>query len=232
MSTDTTSKLLIVEDEPFLSVFYRDVLEGVVEGEILLAFDGPSGLKMAKTHRPDVILLDIHLPLMNGFRVLEKLAEENLVRQCHVIINTSAALSVEEKVKAFDLGVHDYLDKTIEPLELVSRVKGVLQRKRSQELLLEEREKTARLEGVLQTIRRMHHEINNPLNVIQAVLQWMDDPTPGEEDESDYKGMLRDAADQIEAFSRRLGTVTELETFTTSTGSKLLKLPGEVSLFG
>lgn len=141
MSSVTTPKLLIVEDEPFLSVLYRDVLEGAVEGEILLAFDGLSGFKMAQSYRPDVILLDIHLPLMNGFRVLERLSDEDLLGHCHVIINTSFALSAEEKTKAFDLGAYDYLDKTIDPLEMLSRIKGLLLKKRSQEFL-QEREKT------------------------------------------------------------------------------------------
>jgi diguanylate cyclase (GGDEF)-like protein len=105
------------------------------EGLILHhALDAADGMAKAKDLKPDLILLDVDLPLMTGFEICRALKEDPLTSQIPVIFLTGAS-EVYAKVQGFDLGAVDYVTKPFEPAELRARVRAALRTKRYQDIL-------------------------------------------------------------------------------------------------
>lgn len=98
------------------------------------ALEAEQGLAMAESLRPDLILLDVDMPLVTGFEVCRKLKENPALSNVPVIFLTGAA-EVHTKVQGFDLGAIDYVTKPFEPAELRARVRAALRTKRYHDLL-------------------------------------------------------------------------------------------------
>lgn len=117
-------KVLIVEDEKNIVDILRFNLRK--EGyDTLEAFDGVTGLRLALEESPDLILLDLMLPEMNGFEVCKLLRDKG--KNTPVLIIT-AREEEKDKILGLDLGADDYITKPFNPLELVARVKTQLRR--------------------------------------------------------------------------------------------------------
>ena len=116
-------KILVVDDE-------RSILELVTaylrkEGyEVYTAEDGPSGLKAARTLKPDLIVLDVMLPGLDGIELLQRLRRESEV---YVIMLTSKSEETD-KIVGLSVGADDYLTKPFSPRELVARIKAAFRR--------------------------------------------------------------------------------------------------------
>jgi len=116
--------VLIVEDEPKVAAFIVKGLE-VKNFGTDLAYDGQIGLNKALAGGYDVIILDLNLPVMNGFEVCRKLREAN----CRTPILMLTALSnTRDKVQGFETGADDYLVKPFEFEELTARLKALVKR--------------------------------------------------------------------------------------------------------
>ncbi len=117
------AKILVVEDELLILEVVTAYLRN--EGyEVFTAQDGPSGLKMVRTVKPDLLVLDIMLPGMNGLDLLTRLRRESDV---YVILLTAKSEETD-KIVGLSLGADDYLTKPFSPRELVARVKAALRR--------------------------------------------------------------------------------------------------------
>ena len=102
-------KILIIEDEPNIRELLTDLLTDA-GCEILLAADGPSGLQEAILGSPDVIVLDLGLPLMDGFEVLEQLKKQPATRDIPVLV-VSAHAQQQHKQRALASGASDFIIK-------------------------------------------------------------------------------------------------------------------------
>lgn len=121
-----TARILLVDDESPIVELIRGYLER--EGyAVSAAEDGPSGLEMARTERPDVIVLDVMLPGLDGFEVLRQL---RAFSDAYVLMLTARADEVD-RVVGLSIGADDYLVKPFSPRELVARVKALLRRPRA-----------------------------------------------------------------------------------------------------
>lgn len=118
-------KILIVEDDDFLLKMY--VTKFDLEGyEVFSAGTGAEGLKQAKKDNPSLILLDLNLPEMSGFEVLEKIKEDEDLKNIPIIILTNYSQK-EDIDKCLELGADDYLIKAhFVPSEVISKVKKIL----------------------------------------------------------------------------------------------------------
>ena len=117
------TKILVIDDEPSIVNLVTAYLKP--EGyEIYTATDGPSGLKSARAFQPDLIVLDIMLPGMDGIELLSRLRRESEV---YVILLT-AKTEETDKVVGLSVGADDYVTKPFSPRELVARVKAALRR--------------------------------------------------------------------------------------------------------
>ena len=121
-----TTKLLVIEDNPDLAFGLRNNFE--IEGyEVEVADDGLVGLERARRWSPDIILLDLMLPGMDGYRVLRTLRAEGL--DTPVLILTARGEEAD-KVMGFRHGADDYVTKPFGVLELIARVEALLRRTR------------------------------------------------------------------------------------------------------
>src|SRR5262249_40394042 len=123
-AVDPMKRILIVEDNADLAFGLRNSLE-IASYEVIVANDGPAGLKEARSVSPDLVILDLMLPGMDGYRVLRALREGG--SQVPVLILTARGEEAD-KVTGFRLGADDYVTKPFGVLELVARVEAVLRR--------------------------------------------------------------------------------------------------------
>ncbi|HYS02525.1 MAG TPA: response regulator transcription factor [Candidatus Eisenbacteria bacterium] len=116
-------RILLVDDEPRLVQLVRDYLEHGGFG-VVTAGDGPTALRAASTQHPDLIVLDLGLPGLDGLDVMRTLRKTSEVP----IIVLTARGEESDKVAGLELGADDYLTKPFSPKELVARVRSVLRR--------------------------------------------------------------------------------------------------------
>lgn len=117
------SKILVIDDEPGILKLISAYLKP--EGyEVLTASDGESGLKAARAFKPDLVLLDVMLPGIDGIELLARLRRESDV---YVILLT-ARTEETDKVVGLTVGADDYVTKPFSPRELVARIKAALRR--------------------------------------------------------------------------------------------------------
>jgi DNA-binding response OmpR family regulator len=124
---DKKIKVLLVEDDTFLSNIYKTKFE--MEGfSVTVSDNGEAGLSDAKKKKQDVILLDILLPKMDGFTVLEKLKTDKTVKDIPVILLTNLGQK-DDVEKGLKLGAVDYLIKAhFKPSETVEKVRKALKK--------------------------------------------------------------------------------------------------------
>lgn len=117
-------KILIIEDEIILSDLLAKKLKGL-GFEVAQAFDGLEGIKMLKEFNPNLLLLDIVMPKLDGFQVMKKIKEENL-HPIPIIIISNSGQKVELD-KAKEMGASDFIIKAeINPEEVVEKVNKLL----------------------------------------------------------------------------------------------------------
>jgi len=123
-SEPTRRRVLVVEDDASIMLGLRINLEA--EGyTVLQAEDGEKGLSMARTERPDLVILDVMLPKLNGLQVLQNVRRDGLAMP---IIVLSARTAEMDKVIGLELGAEDYVAKPFSLAELLARVKAALRR--------------------------------------------------------------------------------------------------------
>jgi two-component system, OmpR family, alkaline phosphatase synthesis response regulator PhoP len=120
-------RILIVEDNPDLAFGLRNNLE--IEGyDIAVAEDGLAGLREARSSAPDLIILDLMMPGLDGYRVLRTLRDEG---NSTPVLILSAKGEEADKVRGFRMGADDFVTKPFSLLELLARVEALLRRSRS-----------------------------------------------------------------------------------------------------
>ena len=116
-------KLLIIEDDHYLSEAIRETTEQLFETE--QAFDGEQGLFLAEQNIFDVIILDIMLPLMDGYEVLREIRSKNIATP---VIMLTAKDGIDDKVHGFKVGADDYIVKPFHREELLARLEAIVRR--------------------------------------------------------------------------------------------------------
>jgi DNA-binding response OmpR family regulator len=124
--TPESTTVLVIDDEAPIRLLCRVNLEA--EGmRVLEASDGPSGLDAARGDVPDVILLDVMMPGLNGWQVAEELLEDERTRRIPIVFLTARA-ELRDRARGLDVGGVDYVTKPFNPIELASLVRDVLDR--------------------------------------------------------------------------------------------------------
>jgi CheY-like chemotaxis protein/AraC-like DNA-binding protein len=118
--SSTTPRLLIIDDRPDSVALLVSILEARAV-EILVALDGADGLVKAMAGRPDLILLDLFMPGMNGLQVCEQLKANPRIADIPVVF-LSASTATEDKLQGFALGAVDYITKPFSEEEVLARV--------------------------------------------------------------------------------------------------------------
>ena len=120
------TRVLVIDDEAPIRLLCRVNLEAE-QMEVVEAKDGPTGLEEAKRTNPDVILLDVMMPTLDGWRVAEHLLDDPTTRNIPIIFLTARA-EFRDRARGLDIGGIDYVTKPFNPLELASLVRNLLDR--------------------------------------------------------------------------------------------------------
>jgi DNA-binding response OmpR family regulator len=121
-----TTRVLVIDDEAPIRLLCRVNLEA--EGmDVLEAADGPSGLEKARSEIPDVVLLDVMMPGLDGWRVAEELLDDERTEAIPIVFLTARA-ELRDRARGIDLGGVDYVTKPFNPVELAPLVRALLDR--------------------------------------------------------------------------------------------------------
>jgi len=119
-------RVLVIDDEAPIRLLCRVNLEA--EGmQVLEAADGPSGLEKARAEAPDVVLLDVMMPGLDGWRVAEELLDDPRTQAIPIVFLTARA-ELRDRARGIDLGGIDYVTKPFNPVELAPLVRNLLAR--------------------------------------------------------------------------------------------------------
>jgi DNA-binding response OmpR family regulator len=147
MSSEPT-RVLVIDDEAPIRLLCRVNLEA--EGmEVLEAPDGPKGLEQARAAEPDVILLDVMMPGLDGWRVAVELLDDPRTASIPIVFLTARA-ELRDRARGIDLGGIDYVTKPFNPVELAPLVRGLLARVARGERDELRREKLTELRALLE----------------------------------------------------------------------------------
>lgn len=124
--SDTRTRILVVDDEPDTLLPLTRALEAD-DYAVTGAVDGTDALEKVRAETPDLILLDLMLPKLNGYEVCMKLKDDPLTRHIPIII-LSAKGEIKDKVLGIEIGADDYVTKPFDLLELKARIRALLRR--------------------------------------------------------------------------------------------------------
>jgi DNA-binding response OmpR family regulator len=120
------TRVLVIDDEAPIRLLCRVNLEA--DGmQVLEASDGPTGLEKARNDEPDVILLDVMMPGLDGWQVAEELLDDRRTSSIPIVFLTARA-EVRDRARGLDLGGIDYVTKPFNPIELAPQVRELIQR--------------------------------------------------------------------------------------------------------
>ena len=164
------SRVLVVEDNADLAVGLQNNLE--IEGyEVQVATDGRAGLAAARAQSPDLVILDLMLPELDGFRVLRALREQP---GGPPILILTARGEEADKVRGLKLGADDYVTKPFGLLELLARVEALLRRARGAPARRRERFGDVEVDVAARTIRRGDHTVDLAPKELDLLLTLLD----------------------------------------------------------
>lgn len=153
-------KILVVDDQPDNVYILKDRLEK--EGfSVSSAYDGHTCLELTEKELPDLILLDIMMPGMDGFEVCEKIVENEKTKTIPVILVT-ALTDVDDVKRGLEVGAFDYIKKPYNRAELIARINSALRYSESNKLMLE----LEKINTYAATVVTANHEIKQPLTLI------------------------------------------------------------------
>jgi DNA-binding response OmpR family regulator len=118
-------KILLVDDSPTAILWQRLILEDEAY-DILVATDGEECVRVAKTERPDLILLDVVMPRMGGFEALRALRAEEDLRGLPILMVTTRS-EMPNVMEGYESGANEYITKPVDRMELLTKVRSYLQ---------------------------------------------------------------------------------------------------------
>jgi DNA-binding response OmpR family regulator len=120
------AKVLIVEDTEEITALLKFKLKGAGY-DVMVAENGEEGLRSARENPPDLVILDVMMPVMDGFEMLSILKKDEILKSVPVIVLTARS-SEKDVLRGFELGADDYVTKPFRIEEFLARVKAVLSR--------------------------------------------------------------------------------------------------------
>ncbi len=117
-------KILVVDDEIYI-VHILDFSLGMEGYEVVTALDGEQALEKARSEKPDLIVLDIMMPKLDGYETCKRLKADPVTKDMPVILLSAKGRNVDQKV-GFEVGADDYITKPFSPRKLVERINAIL----------------------------------------------------------------------------------------------------------
>ena len=125
-------KILVVDDEIYI-VHILDFSLGMEGYQVITALDGEQGLEKAHAERPDLIVLDIMMPKLDGYETCKALKADPATKGIPVILLSAKGRNMDQKI-GFEVGADDYITKPFSPRKLVERINAILGQSSSQRM--------------------------------------------------------------------------------------------------
>ncbi|TSA10108.1 MAG: hybrid sensor histidine kinase/response regulator [Deltaproteobacteria bacterium] len=208
--------ILLAEDNPDICFMVSEILRTHIDDCVVLtAKDGLETVRLARKQHPDVILLDIQMPTMDGFEVCRILKDDPEMRHIPIVFLTATYDDLKSKIKGMDLGADDYITQPVDNLELVTRVKVMLRikslydelRQASQKLQRAEQQKFAFLSDI-------SHELRSPLNGILGFAELLANEYYGplSNTRHEFLSMINKGGEKLLALVDDISLLARLET--------------------
>jgi two-component system, sensor histidine kinase and response regulator len=223
--------ILVIDDEPSVHDLLVDVFHD--DYEVLGANEGATGLQLARLRSPDLILLDVMMPGMDGYEVCEQLKKEPQTKEIPVLFLTGAR-DVHSEIKGLRLGATDFVSKPIHSVALKARVNNQINLKKAQDDLLrltalkhlddlaavkeraeaQDKVKSMELQMKDEFLSHISHEFRTPLASIYAFVTLISDRLAGEisEQQEEYLGIIRMNVAQMKSMIDDLLETTRIRT--------------------
>lgn len=205
------SKILLVDDNDINRDAFKTSLER--EGFTVQAVEnGPEGLKLLVSQAFDLVLLDIHMPGMNGYEVLAAIRKKYSAEDLPVIMETARDTS-DDIIKGLELGANDYVTKPINFPVALARVRVQILHKRSIDLLRENETRLRQLDRMKNDfISMVTHELTTPITVIHGAVGCFEDKLfgPLNEKYESYVHMMAQNAEQLVRLAHDLLDLTKM----------------------
>ncbi len=211
--------ILVVDDEASMTTLVHELLEEAGY-DVAVASDGPACIEHCQQRTPDLILLDICMPGMNGFEVCQALKQKEHTAQVPIVL-LSALAEPEHRVRGFALGIFDYLTKPFSNEELLARTENILARQR----LLQSDFEASKLDTVRQLSVTLADRINNPLAGILACCQILSKSLGDRDDLIEALDVIARSVHQIYAALVSLTSAREVKSTEYSQGVRMIDVP-------
>jgi sigma-B regulation protein RsbU (phosphoserine phosphatase) len=213
-------KVLIVEDDKN----YQEILKRFISRqnfEIRTASDGEEGLKTAMEWKPDILVIDWMMPVMDGLELTRKIKSDPNLKFSYIIMLT-AKTETQDKVKGLEAGADDFVTKPCEFEEFIARIKAGLRIRELQQEIAELQHEVA----LLEMARTLGHEINNPLNIIFLALEIIERNLDAGENSKVKENLERisQASDRIKEIVQKLISLKRPSFKEYINGKKMLDL--------
>lgn len=214
------AQILIIDDSRLVQARLSDILSP--DYRLSFADDGPCGIAAFLKEPPDLVLLDIHLPGMDGYEVCRQLKGEPGGAKIPVIFITSMG-SEQEKVVGFEAGADDYIVKPFYPEELRARIKLHLGSRRAAEQEIE----LERLKLFREMAVALSHEINNPLTAVYGCLYILEKENNDKSEELNYslRGIKKEL-ERIRDIVKRFSDASRTATISYDSSTNMIDLHG------
>ena len=231
LSSLLRSSILVIDDEPSVHDLLADVFRD--DYEVLRANEGMTGLVLARQRLPDLILLDVMMPGMDGYEVCERLKQGPETKEIPVLFLTGAR-DVHSEIKGLRLGATDFVSKPIHSAALKARVTNQINLRKAQDELLrltairykdditavtreaeaQDRIKSMELQMKDEFLSHISHEFRTPLASIYAFVTLIADRLAGEisEQQEEYLGIIRMNVAQMKSMIDDLLETTRIRT--------------------
>lgn len=189
-------RVLIIEDDPDIQGLVCEILRE--DGhELLTALRGGEGLELARSEQPDVVILDLNLPDLDGFEICARLKADDATKGIPVLMST-AQTDRESRLRGLELGANDYLLKPVDPGDVRLRVRNAIQSKRLLDLAEERFRKLQELEELRDNLLHMIvHDLKSPVGAVQMSAQLLQREFPLEAEAQFYVDRIAICSDRV-----------------------------------
>lgn len=195
-----TIKVLIVDDEPINVKLIKEILEYEEEFQSMAAVDGQSALAMLNEYHPDIIILDIMMPGIDGYEVCRQIKNDPRHKFAKILMVSGKAM-VEERLQGYEAGADDYITKPFIDDELLAKLKVFSKLKQTEEI---DELKT----GILQLFS---HETKTPLNGILLGSQLILDTVGLPEKITEYAKLIKISGERIHDLVQKILLLSSLK---------------------
>ena len=211
MSKSTGATVLVVDDEPRNVTLLQDLLEA--RGyTVWTAADGEEGLALARDRVPDVVLLDVMMPRLNGFDVCRKLKAEQKTAMIPVLLVT-ALDARQDRIAGIDAGANDFITKPVDAADLILRVRNAATTRRLHDRVATQLRQLQELEAARDTLTHMIvHDLRSPLTGLQGYLDLLRLVVDGNAEALEYASAAQLIASRLTEMISQVLDVSRMES--------------------